>query len=590
MAKNNSAVPSNLLERAIAYLSPKKAFERQRFRDAQAVISGYVGARYDKSSTRSYFVASSSADVDTIFDLHTLRGRSRDLVRNTPIATGAIGTYVANVIGSGLSLMCTPDYDALGMTEEEADAWCDKTEKEFAMWAESADCDITRTQNFYGLQGLAFRSMMESGDTFALLPFIPRPSNPYQLVIQLIEADRVDNPNGTFGASSAIAEPTGGTGIAANPGTPAAAGTKNVSGVVIDQYGAPVAYTIANQHPTDLTVGGAGVKWATYQAYGAKTGRRNVLHIFDRLRPGQNRGVPLLAPVIDSLKQIDRYTDAELMAAVISAMFTVFVETPEVGDIDTGFAGEQGTTLVAPPNKGGGKIGMGAGSIVGLAPGEKISFADPKRPSGAFDPFVSAILRQIGVAIGLPYEILIKHFTASYSASRAAILEAWRIFKQRRDFISTQFCNPIYQAWMEEAIALGRIDAPGFFDDPAIRRAYLGCEWVGDAPTQIDPLKEIQAAQIRMETGVSDLPAEIMELRGKNWEDVHRVSVKVKKARVAAGLEAAVTADVLPKVARGEGLDDPTKTDPNIAPPITPGSPEEPTNNGSDLETGDEEK
>ncbi len=36
--------------------------------------------------------------------------------------------------------------------------------------------------------------------------------------------------------------------------------------------------------------------------------------------------MPFLAPVIESLKQLGRYTDAELVAAVVSGMFTVFIE------------------------------------------------------------------------------------------------------------------------------------------------------------------------------------------------------------------------------------------------------------------------
>ena len=37
--------------------------------------------------------------------------------------------------------------------------------------------------------------------------------------------------------------------------------------------------------------------------------------------------MPLLAPIIETLKQLGRYTDAELMAAVVSGMYTVFIET-----------------------------------------------------------------------------------------------------------------------------------------------------------------------------------------------------------------------------------------------------------------------
>lgn len=569
-------IKQNLLDRAIAAISPEKAVERMKARATLALVDGfqggfrggYTGARQDKTSLRSYFVRSASADTDIVYDLPRLRGRSRDLVRNAPVATGAVGTFETNTIGSGLSLQCRPDYEFLGMSEEESGTWCDNVEREFRSWAESPDCDITRTQNFYGLQALVFRSMFESGDVFALLPFVSTTtsSSPYQLKIQVIEADRIDNPRITAGMQPVNLAPFPFAFLGQNK-------ERIVSGVEVDPLGAPIAYWIADQHPLDFQFA-SGITWKKYPAFGAKTGRRNVLHVFRRLRPGQNRGVPELAPIIESLKQMDRYAEAEINKAVISAMFTAFVTTPEAEGLTSGFAGEIPETTTLLPGQP--EVALGNGSVVGLGPGETVEFADPKSPNANFGAFAEAFLQQVGVAIGLPYEVLVKHFTSSYSASRAAIIQAWQVFKQRRDFISTSFCSPVYEAWMEEAVALGRIDAPGFFDDISIRRAYLGAEWIGDAPSQIDPLKEIQAAQLRVELGVSDLKSETMESRGKDWEHVQVQRTKEHKARVEADLEAPVTSAVPPKVAKGEGYGDaPKKQDPNIPPTQQPGGPQQ---------------
>jgi lambda family phage portal protein len=551
--------PQTLLDRVIGYVAPDVALRRMKARATMAVIGGYVGGRYERNSLQAWFTAANSADVDTVYDLITLRSRSRDLVRNTPIATGAVGTMLTNVIGSGLSLMASPDNDLLKMTDEESEAWTQTTEREFRSWSESPDCDITRTQNFYSLQALFFRSLLESGDCFALLPMAPAtPKSTYQLRVQLIEADRIATP----GAQGIVAiVPSGGSDGAdavnyvsqqvnapgkgpLGPYGGATAGNRIVGGVEVTPLGAPVAYHVATQHPGDVAA--SAIKWNRVPAF-TNTGRRAVLHGFERTRPGQNRGVPFLAPVIEPLKQLDRYTEAELMAAVVSGMFTVFVKT-EAGD---GLAAElpssNGPTLVDGKNK----IGLAGGSIVDLVPGEEIEMANPTRPNTAFDGFVESILRQIGVALGLPFEVLIKHFTASYSAARAALLQAWQVFKLRRDFMATQFCQPIYEAWMEEAVASDRIQAPGFFDDPLIRRAYLGAEWVGDAPSQIDPLKEIQAAELRLEVGVSDLKEETMALRGRIWEEVHAQQVKETKARVAGGLQSSQIQTIKPLGAKG---------------------------------------
>src|ERR1700729_3534916 len=165
--------------------------------ERMAIVGGFVGGRFEKTSMLSYFVAANSADVDSIYDLITLRARSRDLVRNTPVATGAVSTMLTNVVGSGLSLMPQPDKELLKMSDDEAMEWTENVEREFECWASSPMCDVTLTQNFYGLQALFFRSILESGDCFALLPMADNPDptlSSYALQIQIIEADRIQTP------------------------------------------------------------------------------------------------------------------------------------------------------------------------------------------------------------------------------------------------------------------------------------------------------------------------------------------------------------------------------------------------------------
>jgi capsid protein len=140
------------------------------------------------------------------------------------------------------------------------------------------------------------------------------------------------------------------------------------------------------------------------------------------------------------------------------------------------------------------------------------------------------------MALELPYEVLIKHFQSSYSAARAALLEAWAHFRCRRDWLATHLCQPIYEVWMEEAIALGRIVAPGFFFDPLVRYAWCQCQWVGDGPGSIDPLKEVQAARERVDLGISTLAEETMLSDGGDWELKLAQRVKEEKLRKEGGL------------------------------------------------------
>lgn len=503
----------NLLDRAISYFDPKAGLERYRARAMQLTAESYIGASKSRRSMAGWLTRPKSADADTLLELPELRTRSRDLERNAPIATGALSTVRTKVVGTGLALQSRVNRDLLGISEEEASAWQRRTETEWALWAESPDCDLTRQQNFYGLQDLAFRSALVSGDVLVVMPHLLRSSGPYGLKLQVIEADRLVNRDNKCD-------------------TPELAG-----GVQMDTDGAPVAYHVLKQHPGGQL--GLAREWDVVPAYGAQTGRRNAIHLYQRSRPGQSRGVPYLAPVIETLKQLDRYTEAEIAAAVVNALFAVFVKSE--GD---GLSPLESATLGIAPGGGGDKPEAGwdgklsPGLVADLRPGEDIVSANPGRPNQAFDPFMTALLRFVGMALELPYEVLIKHFQSSYSAARAALLEAWAHFRCRRDWLATHLCQPIYEVWMEEAIALGRIVAPGFFFDPLVRYAWLGCQWVGDGPGSIDPLKEVGAARERVALSISTLAEETMLHDGGDWELKVAQRVKEEGMRKAGGLAA----------------------------------------------------
>jgi len=162
-----------------------------------------------------------------------------------------------------------------------------------------------------------------------------------------------------------------------------------------------------------------------------------------------------------------------------------------------------------------------------------------------------AVLRQIGVALELPFEVLVKHFTASYSAARAALLEAWRFFRSRREWLAASFCQVVYEAWMDEAVALGRLKAPGYFADPLIRKAYLGADWIGDAQGQIDPVKEITAAEKRISLGVSTVTEETAAITGGDFERNVPLIKKERRLLEEAGLSGSAKAAPPPGGANG---------------------------------------
>ena len=536
------ADPRNLIERAIGALSPSWALERHKARAAMALTGGYSGGGYHERM--SYWQPGvSDADGSIVRDLRELRARSRDLVRNAPIAAGAIETQVSHVVGTGLSLQSRVDAEALGLDDAAAAAWQSAVERRFAVWACSAYCDAAEQQDFYGLQDLAFRAHLESGDAFVVLAKKRRREWPFALALQVIEADRVSNPRFKHDTETMTA------------------------GIERDTGGAAVAVHIADRHPGSHTVG-ADVVWTRVPMRGASSGRRNVLHLMRKIRPGQSRGVPCLAPIVQTLKQLDRYSLAEVDAAVNSAAMAVFVKMDPEAFQDL-YDDESRGTLVDSAKRWDGTLK--AGAAVNLLPGEDITSPAPGRPNANFDPFVAAVMRQIGIGLGIPYEVLTKHFQSSYSAARAALLDAWRTFRIRRSWLASTLCQPVYEEWLADEVASGAVDAPGFFADPLVRAAWCAATWSGDGPGSIDPSKEAEAAGKRMEIGLTTLSEEIIAYDGGDWETKHRQQVRERQARDDGDLLNNTTES--PEPAQPEPPSAPD-VHVNVAPPsVTIGSP-----------------
>ncbi len=475
----------------------------------QAYAGGYNGASHTRKAFRGWGASASqkSADQLAATNLRTLRNRSRDLARNSPLAGGAINTNVTSVIGAGLKFQARINHEALGISREAADAWERNAERRWKLWAVSKDCDIARTVNFYESQALVHRARKEGGDVLAVLLRMDdgRLENPLRL--QFIEAERLCNPN--HGADT----------------------DEMAQGVEKDQYGAPVAYQILNGHPG--TISKKSRKWTRVEAFG-ENGRRNVIHHYRQKRPGQTRGTPYLSTVIEALKQLGDYTEGELAAAVISGM-NVTYHVNELGEVAAEMAGNDGLEGYVEQRNGFYQSSHVAetayGRQIGLFPGDKIESPTPGRPNSAFDPFVLAILRQVGVELQLPFELLIKHFTASYSAARAALEEAWRYFRAEREWETWGYSVPVYETWLDEEVAAGRIHAPGYFTDPLIRQAWSGSEWIGPSKPQIDPLKEMRSREIAEQRGWITAAQNTAELNGGDWDTNHARRVREEQMR-----------------------------------------------------------
>ena len=281
--------------------------------------SGYseAGASHKRRALRAFFPNSNSPSSDIHDNADTLRQRSRMLYMSAPVATSAINTNRTKVVGTGLTLKSTIDRDVLGLTPEAAKEWQTKAEAEFRLWAENRrNCDAMGMNNFYGLQQLALKSWLMSGDVFAVVKIRDVDKlHPYALRLHLVEADRVSTPN-RYGSAIDILGYT----VGKNPDN----GNKILDGVEVDSSGAVVAYHIRNTYPHEW-LNSEETVWQRVEVVGKKTGLPQVLHIMESERPDQYRGVPLVAPIIEPLLQLRRYTESELLAALVQSYFTAWI-------------------------------------------------------------------------------------------------------------------------------------------------------------------------------------------------------------------------------------------------------------------------
>lgn len=476
----------------------------QRFMD-----SGYShgGASTSATWAKKYHSESLSPKSDIEENRKLLRERTRDLAMNAPIAIAAINSTRTSCVGTGLAPKPKIDYEFLGMSRQGATNLQQKIKKEFAVWAESTLCDICDLNTFFELQQIAFNDWLKNGEEFVLLSYGEELEYmPYQLRLKLVSADRVSTPG------SADGEYDGFDRQAKN-------GNAIMNGVEIDKDGKVAAYYICSNFPGEYSA--KIPKWQRVEKRGKKTGNPNILHVFNADRAEQYRGVPFLAPVIMAIKQLTRYTEAEIMAAVINSMFTLFVST-ETGNDISGFGGvddEEPLKVSYPDTRSEDELQLGSGTINFLKTGEKIEPIESKHPSQNYDSFVSAFAMMIGAALEISPEVLMKKFTNNFSASKGALNETWRHFSMRRKWFVDDFCQPIYELWFAEAVSKGRINAPGFFVDPLIKKAYTNVTWTGPAQGCLNPVQEVNAAVTRIKEGLSTREDECAAINGSDYED-----------------------------------------------------------------------
>jgi lambda family phage portal protein len=408
-----------------------------------------------------------------------LRAKSRDLVRRNAWAAAGIEAFVANAIGTGIKPQSmVPDQ---ATREAIHSLWWD--------WCEHADA--AGLTDFYGLQALVTRAMLEGGETIVRLRYRRTEDRlPVALQIQVLEAEHLPNTM--------------------NRDLPG--GNVVRSGIEFDRLGRRMAYHLYRSHPNDgllapmsSSASGGGMDTVRVEA-------SEVIHLFRPLRPGQIRGEPWLTRALVKLNELDQYDDAELVRKKTAAMFAGFITrmAPEDNLMGESAADANGVAMA----------GMEPGTLQILEPGEDIKFSAPADVGSSYAEFMRQQFRAVAAAMGITYEMLTGDLTqVNYSSIRAGLLEFRRRCEAlQHGVIVHQLCRPIWRAWMDQAVLEGAIDLPGYRQQ---KRQYQSAKWIPQGWSWVDPQKEFNAMKLAIRAGLMSR-SEAISGNGYDAEDVDR--------------------------------------------------------------------
>ena len=426
-----------------------------------------------------------------------------------------VNALVTNVIGKGLTPQSILPYKKLGISIETASELQDQIEWLWFQWSKTAHF---RGQETFGrLQTLAFLSMIKYGE-FLHLPIKQKNSgDKFDFKIQDLAPSRLRTPFDRY----------------ENP--------MFHDGVEVDQYGVPIAYWILNPKPIYTYIDYEGLTVDDFTRYPAKLkyGRKGVYHVFKCEEDEQYRGISPLAPVLNYLRNFADALDNELMCEVTASNFAVFVGLQN--GAAAGLADElykpnelHDTVEEAPKYY----QDIQGGQIMYGNPGEKPEVIENCRPSTNFLSFCELLLRMVGACLELPYEVVTKDFSnVNYSSARAALLEAYRVYEIYREIMVRQYCQPIFQEVLIEAVGKKYLKLPctpsQFIRDIDL---WSNTKWIGPSRGYIDPMKEANACVTLINAGIVSR-SEIVAERGGDFDEITQRLADEKKMRTDLGLE-----------------------------------------------------
>jgi lambda family phage portal protein len=486
-----------------------------------------------------------SIDAEILPEKPVIDGRARDMLRNDAYIQGGSNLHKDNIVGSHYLLNSRPSSKVvLGAVD---DVWEDEfqseVEEKWELYSDSSDnwIDATRSNNFTQLVRLGVGVHFAAGEMLSTVEYIKDDGSPFNTAIQFVDLDRLST-------------------------SPLSRNDADVrEGIRFNKRGAPVAYQIRTQHPSDYgpmfgTLGYQLPQWKEV-ALRKPWGRLQVIHLFETLRPDQSRGLTDLVTALKATKIGHTWRDLNVQHAVTQAMYAAAItsELPSeqvfsalgggaltadktqelVTNYATGYLSS--VAQYAGTNRG---LQIDGVKIPHLYPGTKLELLSPGK-SGLQPEFESSLLRYIAASMGVSYEQLSRDYTkTNYSSARAAMNETWKFMQARKKMIADKFATICYRLWLEEAINKNEISAIPkrragilYTNDRLNLKfdAISKCDWIGASRGQIDEYKETQAAVLRITSGLSTAEDELARL-GKDWRKVYRQLKREMALRETLGL------------------------------------------------------
>lgn len=431
-------------------------------------VSPYEAAGHTRR-TLDWNPPEQTANSGLIYGLSVQRSRSRHAARNDGYAKGTIDRLVTNIVGTGIKpLSQAPDPNVRAQIHELFERWTDES-------------DADGLLDFYGLQSLVAREWLEGGECFIRRrPRLASDGLSVPLQLQVIEPEQLPTLYNTNLSN----------------------GNRVRGGIEFDPIGRRVAYWFYAERP-DLDILNVGV-WRRVPA-------DQIAHVFDPLRAGQNRGVPLLSPALLRFLSIDKIDDATITREYIANLFAGFVKLDVgIGQQDntsrlTGLT-TQTTGATAQPT-----VSMEPGTLQQLDPGETIEFSKPPGAGAHYGDFIKHQLRGACAATGVPYEVVTGDMSGLNDRIMRVLLGEFRrrVMASQHQGMVYQACRPEWEWWFDAAVLSGKLTMPAdYFINPARWRAV---KWMPQGWPYINPVQDIEASRDAVRNGFSSRSAEVSQ-------------------------------------------------------------------------------